>query len=107
MAARLAVRFVLLFIPIVVSGFVPLKAQSAAPGTTRDNLASAYLRMDRAYAIADSMGRISDSTRMQVNRTFDRATLSFFGGRFAAAVAAIDSSVQRLAACAVVHSHRR
>ncbi len=94
----------LLFIPIVVSGLVPLNAQSAAPGTTRDDLASAYLRMDRAYAAADSLGRISDSARVQVNRTFDRATLSFFGGRFAAAVAAIDSSVQHLSAASGVPS---
>lgn len=77
---------------------------SAPASTSREDLARAYLRMDRAYAIADSMGRISDSTRMQVNRTFDRATLSFFGGRFAAAVAAIDSSVQRLAAASGVPS---
>lgn len=87
-----------------------LMAQAATTGASapasagREDLARAYLRMDRAYAIADSMGRISDSTRMQVNRTFDRATLSFFGGRFAAAVAAIDSSVQRLAAASGVPS---
>ncbi|MCU0619553.1 MAG: alpha/beta hydrolase [Gemmatimonadaceae bacterium] len=64
---------------------------------TRLRTAGRYLRMDRAYAMADSLGRITDSTRAQVNRTFDRATLSFFGGRFAAAVASIDSSVQQLA----------
>lgn len=74
-----------------------LLAQGAAPtGATRDDLAKAYLRMDKAYAAADSLGRISDSTRAMVNRTFDRATLSFFGGRFAAAVASIDSSVSML-----------
>lgn len=70
----------------------------AAPAAvTRDDLAKAYLRMDRTYAAADSVGRISDATRALVNRTFDRATLSFFGGRFAAAVASIDTSVQQLA----------
>lgn len=77
---------------------------SAPASATRDDLARAYLRMDRAYAAADSLGRISDSTRMRVNRTFDRATLSFFGGRFAAAVAAIDSSVQQLTALSGVPS---
>jgi predicted esterase len=83
-------------------------AQGAAPATvtpapvTRDDLAKAYLRMDKAYAVADSLGKISDSTRALVNRTFDRATLSFFGGRFAAAVASIDSSVQLLSAASGV-----
>jgi pimeloyl-ACP methyl ester carboxylesterase len=87
-----------------------LMAQSATSGASasvnasREDLARAYLRMDRAYAIADSLGRITDSTRILVNRTFDRATLSFFGGRFAAAVAAIDSSVQRLTAASGVPS---
>lgn len=78
-------------------------AAGAAPAAvTRDDLAKAYLRMDKAYAVADSLGAISDSTRARVNRTFDRATLSFFGGRFAAAVASIDSSVQQLSAASGV-----
>lgn len=87
-----------------------LMAQGTAPGVAtpagaaREDLARAYLRMDRAYAIADSLGRISDSTRMRVNRTFDRASLSFFGGRFGAAVAAIDSSVQQLSTASGVPS---
>lgn len=87
-----------------------LMAQGTASGVStpaseaREALARAYLRMDRAYAAADSLGRISDSTRMRVNRTFDRATFSFFGGRFAAAVAAIDSSVQLLAVASGVPS---
>lgn len=67
----------------------------AAPG--RADLAMAYLRMDRLYAAADSAGAITDSTRRRVNQTFDRATLSFFGGRFASAIASIDSSLHLLA----------
>jgi len=82
-----------------------LIAQVAAPaGAAREELAKAYLRMDRAYAAADSAARISDSTRALVNRSFDRATLSFFGGRFAAAVAMIDSSVQLLTAATGVEA---
>jgi predicted esterase len=74
----------------------PIVCAQATPG--RADLAMAYLRMDRLYAAADSAGVITDSTRRRVNQTFDRATLSFFGGRFASAIASIDSSLQLLAA---------
>lgn len=70
-------------------------AQGAAPG--RGDLATAYWRMDRLYAAADSTGRLADSLRAQVNRTFDRATFSFFAGRFAPALASIDSAMRQLA----------
>ena len=78
----------------VVMG-APLSAQQSSgvagtttPAITRADLGDAYLRMDRAYASAT----LSDSARATVNRQFDRSTLSFFGGRFAAAIAAIDSA---------------
>jgi len=61
---------------------------TASAVIARADLADAYLRMDRAYATAT----LSDSVRALVNRQFDRATLSFFGGRFAAAIATIDSA---------------
>mgnify|MGYP002780479139 CR=1 FL=1 len=97
-AGHLPALFVLLgmaTLPTIVAGQA---GPAPAPTVTRDDLARAYLRMDRAYATADSLGRITDSTRALVNRTFDRATLGFFGGRFGAAVASIDSSVQHLVA---------
>ncbi len=66
-----------------------LRAQSAAtPAVTRADLATAYLRLDRAYTTAT----MPDSQRAAINKTFDRATLSFFAGKFAAAVAAVDSA---------------
>ncbi|MEI6740454.1 MAG: PHB depolymerase family esterase [Gemmatimonadaceae bacterium] len=67
-----------------------LRAQSAAapPSVTRADLATAYLRLDRAYTTAS----MPDSLRATINKTFDRATLSFFAGKFAAAVAAVDSA---------------
>ncbi len=66
-----------------------LRAQNAAtPAVTRADLATAYLRLDRAYTTAT----MPDSQRAAINKTFDRATLSFFAGKFAAAVAAVDSA---------------
>lgn len=67
-------------------------AQSAAATITRADLAAAYLRLDQAMAGAT----LADSTRANVNRAFDRATLSFFGGRFAAAIFTIDSTTTAL-----------
>ncbi len=61
---------------------------STAAGVARADLAEAYLRMDKAYGSAT----LTDSARAAVNRQFDRATLSFFAGRFAAAIAVIDSA---------------
>lgn len=60
---------------------------------TRADLATRYLLMDRAYASADSMGRLTDSVRAAANRLFDRSTLSFFGGRFAVTAAIMDSAI--------------
>jgi predicted esterase len=77
----------------------PLSAQSApgaTPAITRADLAARYLFMDVRYAEADSLGRISDSVRVYVNRTFDRSTLSFFAGRFATTAAIMDSAMAAL-----------
>lgn len=71
-------------------------ATPSAAAVSRADLAGRYLAMDGYYARADAAGRISDSLRAVVNRTFDKATLSFFGGRFAAAIASIDSSIMLL-----------
>jgi predicted esterase len=65
---------------------------SANPTITRADLAAAYLRLDQAMATAT----LPDTVRASVNRAFDRATLSFFGGRFAAAIATIDSTTVAL-----------
>lgn len=74
----------------------PLSAQSttSAPAVvTRADLAWRYLLMDAAYTTADSAGRLTDSTRVALNRLFDRSTLSFFGGRFATTAAMMDSAI--------------
>ena len=69
-------------------------AQSPLAGpTTRADLAWRYLLMDGAYSAADSMGTLSDSTRVALNRIFDRSTLSFFGGRFATTAAMMDTAI--------------
>lgn len=69
-----------------------LPAQStttaSAANVARMELADGYLRMDRAYASAV----LDDSTRERVNRQFDRSTLSFFAGKFALALAQMDSA---------------
>ena len=68
----------------------------AQGGTARAALGAAYLRMDAAYAAADGGGGIPDSLRGVVNRQFDKATLLFFGGRFAQAIATIDTAYAAL-----------
>ncbi len=62
------------------------------PTLTRADLGEAYLRLDKAYLSAT----LSDSARAAINRQFDRSTLSFFAGRFAAAIASIDSATVSL-----------
>ncbi len=66
----------------------PAPASLAKPAITRADLGDAYLRMDKAYVAAT----LTDSARAAINKQFDRSTLSFFGGRFAAAIATIDSA---------------
>ncbi len=68
-----------------------LLAQAAS---SRAELAAAYARMDKAYAAASPT--LSDSMRASVNVQFDRSTLSFFVGRYAAALATMDSATLRL-----------
>ena len=62
--------------------------------TSRAELAAAYMRMDNAYAAASPT--LSDSARAAINVQFDRSTLSFFVGKFATALAIIDSGTRRL-----------
>ena len=69
-----------------------LLAQPAS--TSRADLAAAYVRMDKAYAAASPT--LSDSARAAINIQFDRSTLSFFVGRYATALAIIDSGTRRL-----------
>jgi predicted esterase len=76
-------------------------ASGAQGGAARAALGAAYLRMDAAYAAADQGGGIADSLRGVVNRQFDKATLLFFGGRFAQAIATIDTAYAALTGTAV------
>jgi predicted esterase len=71
-------------------------ASGAQGGAARAALGAAYLRMDAAYAAADGGAGIPDSLRGVVNRQFDKATLLFFGGRFAQAIATIDTAYAAL-----------
>ncbi|WP_396215161.1 serine aminopeptidase domain-containing protein [Gemmatimonas sp.] len=94
-AARRAAAGISLLLGIAAAA--PAGAQSPAapaPATvTRADLAWRYLLMDASYATADSVGRLSDSTRAAINRIFDRSTLSFFGGRFAMTAAMMDTAI--------------
>lgn len=65
----------------------PTPAPAAPAPITRADLAAAYLRLDRVV----SAKTLDDSVRAIVNRAFDRSTLSFFAGKFLAAVTTIDS----------------
>jgi predicted esterase len=73
-----------------------------AASVGRADLAAAYLRMDKAYAAASPA--LSDTTRAKINRQFDRSTLSFFAGKFAAALSAIDSATVSLTGQPIVAS---
>ena len=64
-----------------------LSAQPAASTTTRAELAAAYLRLDHVVAAKS----LDDSARTSLSRAFDRSTLSFFAGKFTAAINTIDS----------------
>ena len=73
-------------------------AQAAVvPKVTRADLAAAYMRVDKAYTQRENAKTLPDSLRAQVNRTVDRAALSFFSGQFAAAVGTIDAAAVQLA----------
>ena len=74
-----------LFAPMLLSA--QSASAPAASAVTRADLAAAYLRLDHVMASAT----LDDSTRASVSRAFDRSTLSFFAGKFAAAVGTIDS----------------
>lgn len=84
------------------SSSAPASASSSASSANvaRAELAAAYLRMDKAYSATP----MDDSTRAQINRQFDRSTLSFFGGKFAAALAAIDSATTTLTHAPIVRA---
>lgn len=72
-------------------------AQAAVvPKVTRADLAAAYMRVDKAYTQRENAKTLPDSLRAQVNRTVDRAALSFFSGQFAAAVGTIDAAAVQL-----------
>ncbi|MBL0173500.1 MAG: alpha/beta hydrolase [Gemmatimonadaceae bacterium] len=93
--AMLMVTTVTAFRAVSQSAAVPPLPTGAA--VTRADLGAAYLRLDKAYAAAS----LDDSTRRTINQQFDRSTLSFFTGRFAAAVAGVDSATVALTGSAI------
>ena len=68
----------------------------AAPRVTRADLAAAYLLVDAAYTERENAKTLTDTLRAQVNRTVDRAALSFFSGQFAVAVSTIHEAAVQL-----------
>ena len=74
----------------------PQAPAPAAPKVTRADLAAAYMRVDAAYTQRENTKTLPDSVRAQINRTVDRAALSFFSGQFAAAVSTIDAAQLQL-----------
>lgn len=83
------------FAVCVVTPMLSILAQ--AQTVTRADLAAAYLRLDRVA----SAKIMDDTTRAAVSRAFDKSTLSFFGGRFLAAVTTIDSLTVALSGAAI------
>ena len=73
-------------VALLACGIV-LADASAQRAVTRADLAAAYMRLDRVV----STTTVDDSARATINRAFDRSTLSFFAGKFLAAVTTIDS----------------
>jgi len=92
-----------LFAPVLALAQAPVAAP-VAPKVTRADLAAAYMRVDAAYTKRETAKSISDSLRAQVNRTVDRAALSFFSGQFAAAVGTIDAAAAQLTGVTVTPS---
>ena len=82
--------------PALVLAQAPVAATAAAPKVTRADLAAAYMRVDAAYTQRENAKTLPDSLRAQVNRTVDRAALSFFSGQFGAAVGTIDAAAAQL-----------
>lgn len=71
--------------PWILSWFLLLTPLTDSPPITRMDLALAYLRVEAAF---DDKS-ISDSRLREVNRTFDKATFSFFLGNMSEAVRAL------------------
>jgi hypothetical protein len=82
-----------LFAPALVWAQAPVVA---APKVTRADLAAAYMRVDAVYTQRENAKTLPDSLRAAVNRTVDRAALSFFSGQFAAAGGTIDAAAVQL-----------
>ena len=79
-----------------------LASPAVTPKVTRADLAAAYVRVDAAYTQRENAKTLPDSLRAAVNRTVDRAALSFFSGQFAAAVGTIDAAAAQLTGAASV-----
>lgn len=84
------------FVPALVGAQAPSAAPMTAPKVTRADLAAAYMRVDAAYTQRENAKTLPDSLRAQVNRTVDRAALSFFSGQFGTAVGTIDAAAAQL-----------
>jgi predicted esterase len=80
---------------LVLACISPVGAAAQPTGDTlRAALARAYLTVDRVT----SARAFPDGERAEINRAFDRTTFQFFGGRFAEAVAGLDSLLRAIGA---------
>jgi hypothetical protein len=100
MLQRMSAMFVLCA-PALLWAQSPVAPAAAAPAAaavkvTRADLAAAYMRADAAYTQRENAKTLPDSLRAKVNRTVDRAALSFFSGQFGAAVGTIDAAAAQL-----------
>jgi len=95
-----------LFAPALARAQAPVTPKAiptaVTPKVTRADLAAAYMRVDAAYTQREIAKTLPDSLRAAVNRTVDRAALSFFSGQFAAAVGTIDAAAAQLTGVASV-----
>lgn len=99
LAASLAALLAATFVAAPAGAWAQATPQAPAPTTpkvTRADLAAAYMRVDAAYTQRENTKTLPDSVRAQINRTVDRAALSFFSGQFAAAVSTIDAAQLQL-----------
>jgi predicted esterase len=91
----LTVLLLMLSVPCGTAVSAQLPGVTAPAGDTlRAALARGYLRLDRLV----SSRTLTDEQRLVLNRAFDRTTLQFFGGQFAAAVTSLDSMARVLGA---------
>lgn len=82
----------LAFACMALSAHAAVRVHASSPTLTRADLASAYLRFERAFQATPPAA----SQLAEVNRAFDRATMAFFSGNNSSAIKTINGLTESL-----------